>query len=72
MSRKCKKIQEYLNKILKLEWNKKLEIDWQYWQKTYQAVLKYQNSKNIMADWRIWVETLWKLIEDLNFISKEK
>lgn len=67
-----KKLQEYLNKILKLEWNKKLEIDWQYWQKTYQAVLKYQNSKNIMADWRIWVETLWKLIEDLNFISKEK
>ena len=57
---------------MKLEWNKKLEIDWQYWQKTYQAVLKYQNSKNIMADWRIWVETLWKLIEDLNFISKEK
>ncbi|RAL57877.1 hypothetical protein BLD25_00780 [Candidatus Gracilibacteria bacterium GN02-872] len=67
-----KKLQEYLNKILKLEGNKKLEIDGQYGQKTYQAVLKYQNSKNIMADGRIGVETLGKLIEDLNFISKEK
>lgn len=44
-------------------YNAKLEIDWDFWEKTYMKLMEFQRDNKILNDARVWIETRTKIIE---------